>query len=261
MLRLDAGVDLWFDGLMNPGEWRKPEPGEHRAPCPALNSLANGGHIPRDGKATKAQLVRAIEEQFGLSPAIGSKLADQAMSKHGKPGPDGVPVLCLSDLAEHGFIEHDASLTRRDARNGDAVEIVEPLIDQLVSLSKDGKTLTLEDMAVAHQLRMAQSADGGHAVPLKAAVLGAFEASLLYIVLARDGAIAIPDLVEFLKHERIPAHLSPRPIGVGAIVEATAVLTLTGNVPLCEANKRARKAAREMIEPEASRCPVGHKAP
>src|SRR5262249_245210 len=154
----------------------KPEPGEHRSPCPALNSLANGGHIPRDGKATMAELVKAMNEQLGISPSIGEKLAEQAMNRYGKPGPDGVPVLCLSDRAEHGFIEHDASLTRRDAHKGDAMELLPSLIDQLVSLSKDGKTLTLEDMAVAHQLRMAQSADGGHVVPLKAAVLGTLEA-------------------------------------------------------------------------------------
>lgn len=111
-------------------------------------------------------------------------------------------VLDLADLAEHGFIEHDASLTRRDARKGDAVERVKPLLDQLLSLSADGKTLTRDDLAVAHQLRMTQSGEGGHRVPLKAALLG----------------------------------------GWGAILASAAVIAVIGNVPLFSAARRARGA-------------------
>lgn len=240
-------------------EWRKPEPGDHRGPCPALNSLANGGYIPHDGKATVAELVRAMETALGVAPFVGEKLARQAMDKLGQPGPHGEPVLSLSDLELHGFIEHDASLTRRDAHKGNAVEIIAGLIDQIVALSQDGKTLTLEDIAVAHQLRMAQSAEDGHAVPVKAGVLGTLEAALLFKVLSRGGVIAIPDLVEFLRDERIPAHLAPRPIGLPEIAKTATEIAVMGNVPVCEAAKRARKAAREVVEPEASRCPVTHK--
>lgn len=238
------------------GEWRSPEPGAHRGPCPALNALANGGHIPRDGKATVAELVKAMESALGIAPSIGANLANQAMDHLGKPGPNGAKVLSLADLAEHGFIEHDASLTRRDAHKGDAAEVLPALIEQLVALSKDGKTLTLEDMAVAHQLRMAQSRTEGHAVPIKADVLGTVEAALLFKVLARNEVIAIPDLLEFLQHERIPAHLSPQPLGPTAIFGTAAVLAVMGKVPVCEAAKRARKAAQEMVEPALSRCPV-----
>jgi hypothetical protein len=237
-------------------EWRKPEPGDHRSPCPALNALANGGHLPHDGKVTVAELVTAIETALGVSPLVGAKLANFAMNKLGRPGPGGEKVLLLSDLALHGFIEHDASLTRRDAHKGNAVEMLPPLVDQLVALSQDGKTLTLDDLAVAHQLRMAQSAADGHGVPLEAAVLGTLEAALLFKVLARGGAIAVPDLVEFLGEERIPAHLAPRPIGVADIAEAAATIAVRGNVPGCDAAKRAQKAIREVIEPEVSRCPV-----
>jgi hypothetical protein len=160
----------------SPAGWRRPAPGEHRSPCPALNSLANGGHLPRDGRVTAEPLVRALRVHFGLLPSIGGLLARAALKRLGKDGPDGVKMLDLADLAEHGFIEHDASLTRRDARKGDAVETVKPLLDQLLSLSADGKTLTRDDLAVAHQLRMAQSGEGGHRVPLKAALLGTLEA-------------------------------------------------------------------------------------
>jgi hypothetical protein len=239
-------------------EWRRPVPGEHRSPCPGLNALANGGHTPRSGEATVTQLVDAMEQRFGLARSIGAVLAKAAMKRLGKAGPDGVQVLNLADLVMHGFIEHDASLTRRDARAGDAGEFVQSLFDQLVSLSKDKKTLTLEDLAVAHQLRVAQSVKSGSTLPLKASVLGTLEATLLYLVLARDGVVAISDLVEFLQNERIPAHLSPRKIGYLSILSKAAMLAVTGNVPLFSAAKRAQKVASELVEPEAARCPVAH---
>jgi hypothetical protein len=242
------------------GEWRPAAPSDSRGPCPALNALANGGHIPHDGVATVAQLVAGIESALGVMPSVGKLLANAAMSKLGKPGPDGVKVLSLKDLSDHGFLEHDASLTRRDARKGDAVEVLPSLVEQMVSLSKDGKTLTLEDLTVAHQLRMAQSASDGHSVSIKADALGTFETAVLYKVLSRDGKIAIPDLIEFLQNERIPAHLTPQKLGHAALLGTAAVITALGNVPACEAAKRAHKAEQEIVEPAASRCPVANKA-
>lgn len=243
------------------GEWRPAEPGDSRGPCPALNALANGGHIPHDGVATVAQLVDGIESALGIVPSIGELLANMAMNRLGKPGPDGKKVLHLKDLEEHGFIEHDASLTRRDAHNGDAVEVLPALIEQIVSLSKDGKTLTLDDLTVAHQLRVAQSSADGHGVSLKANALGTIETALLYKVLSRDGKVAIPDLIEFLQDERIPAHLTPQKLGHAALLGTAAVVTVLGNVPACEAAKRAHKAEQEVIEPEVSRASVPPRPP
>lgn len=229
--------------------WRRPRPGDHRGPCPALNSLANGGHIPRDGRVTADQLVRAIEVHIGLVPSIGRLLAKAAIDRLGKEGEGGARVLDLADLALHGFIEHDASLTRRDARHGDAVELARPLLEQLLSLSVDGKTLTRDDLAVAHQLRMEQSAARGRAPSIKAGILGSLEAALLFLVLSRDGVIAVEDAVEFLENERLPEHLAPRPIGWGTILATTAAMAATGNVPVFAAAKRAR-AARGTPDPE-----------
>ncbi len=131
-----------------------------------------------------------------------------------------------------------------------------PLVDQLVALSRDGKTLTLEDLAVAHQLRLAQSGADGHHVPSKAAAIGTIEAAILFKVLARDGAIAIPDLVELFVEERLPAHLVPRPISITDVNVTAAEIALTGNVPGCAAARRAQEAIRTVVEPAVSRCPA-----
>jgi Peroxidase, family 2 len=234
--------------------WRRPAPDESRSPCPALNSLANGGHIPRDGRRITAdQLTRAMEKHLGLDPRIGAGLAKVAVARLGTAGPDGVKSLDLARLSLHGFIEHDASLTRRDAHTGDAAEVVEPLFKQLVALSADGRTITRDDLAVAHQLRMVQSASAGRKVSLKAGVLGTMEAALLFEVLSRDGAIAIPDLIDFLQDERIPEHFTPRPVNRLGLFRTAALIALKGNVPLFDTAKRARKAAAEIAEPQAPR--------
>ncbi|KAF1787503.1 Chloroperoxidase [Phytophthora cactorum] len=40
----------------------------HRSPCPALNSLANHGYLPRDGKALTPQMIReAVMDVYNLS--------------------------------------------------------------------------------------------------------------------------------------------------------------------------------------------------
>jgi hypothetical protein len=216
---------------------------EHRGPCPALNALANDGYLPRDGKVTVDQLVHALHERLGIAKSIGTLLAKVAMAKLGTAGEGGTRVLDLADLVQHGFIEHDASLTRPDSRDGDAAAVCPPLVDQLVSLSQDGKTLTLEDLATAHQLRMAQSAAGGHSVPLKAGVIGTFEAALLYQVLRGSGAVAVTEAREFLGSEHVPADLARRDIGWGSLVITAARLALMGNSPFSAAKKRADELA------------------
>ncbi len=217
--------------------------GEHRGPCPALNALANEGYLPRDGKVTVDQLVRALHERLGIAPSIGTLLAKVAMAKLGKPAEGGARVLDLADLVQHGFIEHDASLTRRDAHEGDAAKLCPPLLDQLLSLSKDGKTLTLEDLAAAHQLRMAQSAQDGHPVPFKAGVLGTLEAALLYQVLRGSWNVSITDAREFLGKERLPGRYTPKAIGWGALTFTTARLAILGVSPFSEAKRRANERA------------------
>lgn len=230
--------------------------GEHRGPCPALNALANEGVLPRSGRVTVDQLVKALHERLGIAESVGTLLAKAAVSKLGVPGEDGVRVLDLADLRLHGFIEHDASLTRRDAREGDAVSMSPPLLDQLLCTSADGETLTLEDLATAHQLRMKQSAGDGHSVPLKAALLGTFEAALLYQVLRGSGAVALTEAREFLGAERVPSEVGGRAIGWSTLLLTAVKIAVLGNAPFSPAKRRA-----EDLAASAPRCPFAHGEP
>ena len=243
------------------GAWQAPTLDEHRSPCPALNALANEGALPRSGRVTVAQLVEALDARLGIPPILGAGIAQLAMVRLGEAGPDGVEVLDLARLVKHGFLEHDASLTRRDARDGDAAQVVPPLVEQLLSFSEDGRTLTLEDLATAHRVRMAQSATGGHHVPLKAGLLGIFEAALLYQVFGQGRALALGDAGELLEKEQLPAGVGSRRLGLGALLLATARLGVMSNLPFSRTATRAREAMKRSVETAAPGCPFAFLRP
>jgi len=226
-------------------DWQPAQPGEQRSPCPALNSLANGNHIPRSGIASRAQLVSAMVQRLGLATALADRLATAALEKFGRPGDGGEQVLHLQDLCEHGKLEHDASLTRQDAHIADNAKVDQGLVAQLLALSKNGQTLTLDDLATAHQVRMQQSAQGGHAVPGKAGFVGTVEASLLYCVLSRGEGISLADAREFLLTERVPSGLQGHDISLAKVASLAISIAVRGNLPVCDAARRAKDALKK----------------
>lgn len=97
--------------------WQAPKPTDARSPCPMLNTLANHGYLPRDGKnISLADLITGFKDSINLAPdatiLVGLK-ALQASST------GNFLTIHLSDLAKHGIIEHDGSLSRHDISSGD----------------------------------------------------------------------------------------------------------------------------------------------
>lgn len=97
----------------------QPLPSDSRSPCPALNSLANHGLLPHNGKdISVAQTIEAV--YLGFSMAFD--LANRTMANAIKTSTTGVKdTLNLADLNQHHpqVIEHDGSMTRADAYWGD----------------------------------------------------------------------------------------------------------------------------------------------
>lgn len=101
---------------VNFDDWHPPVPGDFRSPCPALNSLANHGIIPRDGKnLTVPFLVKALPQALNLSVEVATIVASAGLRTSSDPASG---VFTLDDLNKHNAIEHDASLTRRDYNLG-----------------------------------------------------------------------------------------------------------------------------------------------
>jgi len=130
------------------GEWAPPGPGDARSPCPALNTLANHGFLPRDGyNITRTKLLYALQNVYNLSSVLANILTFAGILQDGHDS-----MVSLAELRTHNTIEHDASMTRLDFYFGDNYDLNQGLYAGLLSASADGVVLTSDDFA-AYQSR------------------------------------------------------------------------------------------------------------
>lgn len=129
-------------------KWKTRQPGEFRAPCPAMNSLANHGFIQRDGRnITVASLVPVLQEVFHLSNELATIISTLGLFTAPDPTKG---VFTLDDLNRHNLFEHDASLSREDYYyNKDAVTFRPEVFKKFMSHFKDMQYVTLQAAADA----------------------------------------------------------------------------------------------------------------
>ncbi|KAJ7862045.1 Peroxidase, family 2-domain-containing protein [Mycena olivaceomarginata] len=97
-------------------EFRAPGPGDVRGPCPGLNTLANHGYLPRNGKQfTVKTLLDAGLAGFNLDPPPITVAAKFGIMTTDSPTWDRIN---LDALSAHNIIEHDASISRNDFGDG-----------------------------------------------------------------------------------------------------------------------------------------------
>jgi len=92
-------------------------PQEVRSPCPFLNALANHSILPHDGKGIdEAMIVKALTETINFDATLAKRFFSVALFASPIVG---ATKLDLDQLAKHGVIEHDVSLSRNDFSLGD----------------------------------------------------------------------------------------------------------------------------------------------
>ncbi|KAI0763240.1 hypothetical protein BC629DRAFT_1543642 [Irpex lacteus] len=132
---------------VSPHAFIPPQEGDSRAPCPAMNSMANHGYLPRDGKEINADIiVKALMKCFRLSKPLAWFLTHGALTLLNQ----GSGNFQLSDLARHNHIEHNASLYHPDAAEREEYAPIhgDPELLKLVfEDSEDGVIMTPEDIA------------------------------------------------------------------------------------------------------------------
>jgi hypothetical protein len=165
------------------GEYAKAPANASRSPCPVVNALANHGYIERSGRKIYMDDLNASMRHVGMSPLLGSVFAIPTYFEYQdpakaylkkpvgawqriwslvknpytffdyfgcwKPGQvsGGKKYLDLVDLASHGAIEHDVSLSRRDVGQSEGNNDPQPdLIEELLHHSHDGVSLTIDDL-------------------------------------------------------------------------------------------------------------------
>ena len=227
--------------LLPRGKYAPSTKDQIRSPCPLINSLANHGYIARSGKDITASELNAAMNEVGLSTALGAFFARPIfnvaqgpkylrkdvgffqkmwiilrnpwaiLSMFGVRKPDqenaGKAVLNLDQLALPGVIEHDISLTRRDhlQREGN-IAPQEDLIKAMLACSKDGKTLTMADLAAYRKRRIQQQLDdnpGLHYGSLQHTI-ACTEISLVLNLLGDGKSVRCDYARAFFQEERLP---------------------------------------------------------
>ncbi|OWZ08134.1 Chloroperoxidase [Phytophthora megakarya] len=194
----------------------------HRSPCPALNSLANHGFLPRNGKELTPELIRtAVMDVFNVDETLAERLT--------RPLPQR---LTLADLSVHGFIEHDASLVHDDTFfKGDPAQINATLVDTLLAHSRDNK-LDKHAMAMERRQREAQCKreNPKYELPVKGQATAYGESALLLLAMGdyETETISTEHATAFLVQERIPDDFqrSAKPISTAAALYLAAQIKL-----------------------------------
>ncbi|KAJ7246048.1 Cloroperoxidase [Mycena rebaudengoi] len=126
-----------FPFQQNHIEWVAPTSTDSRSPCPGLNTLANHGYLPHNGRnITIPMIMEAVLEAFNvhwdtilLAAKFGLFSGEDASS---------FQAMRLDALSLHNLVEHDASISRNDFGLGDHIKFNESVYSVLAN-SNPGK--------------------------------------------------------------------------------------------------------------------------
>ncbi|THU92580.1 Cloroperoxidase [Dendrothele bispora CBS 962.96] len=139
---------------LNEHQWMAPGPNDFRGPCPGLNTLANHGFLPRDGKnLSMSVILDAALNGYHMQPAsplvgavkISTLAADDPFS------------FTLEDIRLHGNIEHDASLSREDFALGNNFRFNETIFSTLANSNPGSDFYNTNSAGEVQRLRLADS--------------------------------------------------------------------------------------------------------
>ncbi|KAL8291612.1 hypothetical protein RQP46_001870 [Phenoliferia psychrophenolica] len=211
------------------GAWRPAGPTDSRCPCPGINSLANHGFIPHNGRGISlVNFVIASAVYLGIGPTITVTVGPFAII--GSPQFDG--TMDLNALNQHGYIEHDVSTWHNDHALGNNHIPNITKFEKMVSLMPKGATkLDFGTVSKAHYARLEESQRDNPSlsygpVPLFFTYL---ECGLMMSV--TGGALANPPIEwvrSFVMDERLPKHLgwSPHLMADIEIIGAQGILMM-----------------------------------
>ncbi|PYH46296.1 putative peroxidase [Aspergillus saccharolyticus JOP 1030-1] len=147
-------------------------PSDARSPCPVLNSLANHGRLPHDGRNITAPQLRSALGSIGLGADVSALLVwraftihsdDSEFGPHGSIGglrdasdvnAAGEPVLHLDKVGRPHAIEHDVSVTRQDRALGNPIALDTALYEQFIGFARQ---FGVKELGSYRKVRYAES--------------------------------------------------------------------------------------------------------
>ncbi|KIY66833.1 Cloroperoxidase [Cylindrobasidium torrendii FP15055 ss-10] len=135
-------------------DFKAPGDGDVRSPCPGLNTLANHGYLPRDGKNITIPIVLdAAREGFNVQPealVLAARISLLTSTY-------AYDAFSLEDVRLHGTIEHDASLSRMDEALGSNWQFNEDIFSTLANSNPGVDYYNITSAAEVQHLRLEQS--------------------------------------------------------------------------------------------------------
>ncbi|CZS89794.1 hypothetical protein WAI453_002840 [Rhynchosporium graminicola] len=222
-------------------QWIPAGPNDLRSPCPGLNSLANHGFIPHNGKGlTIPVLIKGLKDGLNVGADFSTAVGNAGLLS--VPNNLLAQSFTLKDIRKHNFpIEHDASLSRADfnLNNGDNWMFNQSIFDTVLQYY-DGMTETSIPVASAakyNRVRTEQARDKKFTYTPQQYVLSYGETALYLSTMGNPVTGVAP--VEYVKvlfeEERLPYNEGWRPTA-----SETNLVTLGAMIlQLIAANKEA----------------------
>ncbi|CEJ93652.1 hypothetical protein VHEMI09228 [[Torrubiella] hemipterigena] len=130
-------------------QWKPAGPNDARAPCPALNSLANHGFLPHNGRGiTLPMLQKVLSDVLNVDNDLSNLFFGGAV---GMGLSKDLFTLDLDALIKHNAIEHDGSLSRQDNFAGNNHSFNQTIFDSWLAQIGDTDVITT---ALAGKARM-----------------------------------------------------------------------------------------------------------
>ncbi|KAH8723882.1 Chloroperoxidase [Phaeosphaeriaceae sp. PMI808] len=196
-------------------KWRSPHDGDVRSPCPALNSLANHGILPRDGRNYNIPIVvKAFGGAINVSAEVATSLAKIAISLSSDPRKG---MFNLDDLNKHNVVEHDGSLSRLDHDLGsDSQTFNSSIFDETLSYFNGASEVGIPEVAAARWGRL-KSSQGGNSQFLYGSgqrFSSYFESGAYYQLFKNPATskASVNWIKVFFKEERFPYNEGWRPV-------------------------------------------------
>lgn len=205
-------------------DFHPPGTGDVRSPCPGLNTLANHGFIHHNGKDMTIQhLIDGLGAGMNMGADFSVVLGAAGLLS--SPNPLG-GSFDLNDLDQHNFpIEHDSSLSRKDAYFGNNYDFYDPNWQMVLSHFKGQKTTSIQTASDGKYERVKDSAarNPTFTYGLREAVISYGETAI-YLQTMSDptSGVANVDYVRSLfEKEKLPVELgwkpSPAPVTLASL--------------------------------------------
>ncbi|KAI6912731.1 Cloroperoxidase [Hortaea werneckii] len=190
-------------------EWAPASPGDFRGPCPMLNTLANHGFLPHDGKNfTQEVVTKGLGDGLNFAPALTEIMFKQALPAN--PDYPNATTFNLDQLNRHNVLEHDASLSRLDAYNGNNHVFNQLVFDETKKYWTE-PVVTAEHIANSKLARMLQSKatnpEYRFTNTTESFSIGEILAPFIAFGDAENATVRRDLTVYFFEHERLPVEL------------------------------------------------------